>query len=306
MQKNQFAVVPNPGNLYPQPIRWIAATATLLAAGPLQAIEYDLSAGGSQSHVVHGDFGGNAIIADDFTQPAGTGVFEPFLTLDANGQTSTGDNRVEQGYNTDGFANLYMDQHRPQWNRLLRLGDLAQIDVSGNLYYAFLLDANEPGGNKGLLSLDNIRIYTSATDNTGSVGDDLSSLDSLGTLRWAMNNPTQNGDGSFKIDNWVKLDALQENVEAGEHPSNGGSGKSDLVAYIPVTAFTGANASDYVWFYNLNGVHYSADKDMAAESGFEEWRAVVGPSVQVPDGGATAVLLGIGFIGLFFASNHRK
>ncbi|HZI31453.1 MAG TPA: hypothetical protein VFF11_03875, partial [Candidatus Binatia bacterium] len=46
----------------------------------------------------------------------------------------------------------------------------------------------------------------------------------------------------------------------------------------------------YLWFYNLNGVHYSADGDLAAQAGYEEWRAVVG--VGVPDGGTTLVLLG--------------
>lgn len=287
-------------------LHWLSAAALLISAAHLQALEYDLSGSGSDSHEVTGAFGGKAIIADHFTQPTGTGVFQPFLTIDANGQTSTGNKRIEQGYNTDGFANLYLDQHRPQWNNLLKLGDLAQIDVSGNLYYAFLLDANEPGQNKGLISVDNIRIYTSANDGTSMVADDLTKLDDLGTLRWAMNNPTQNANGSFNNDTWVKLNALQENVEAGDHVSNGGSGKSDLVAYIPVTAFVGAQATDYVWFYNLNGVHYSAEKGLAAESGFEEWRAVTGPSQQVPDGGVTAVLLGLSFLGLFAVSKNRK
>lgn len=287
-------------------LHWLSAAAFLISAAHLQALEYDLSASGPDSHEVNGAFGGQAIIADHFTQPTGTGVFQPFLTIDANGQTSTGDKRVEQGYNTDGFANLYLDQHRPQWNNLLKLGDLAQIDVRGNSYYAFLLDANEPGQDKGLISVDNIRIYTSASDGTALVADDLSKLDNLGTLRWAMNNPTQDANGNFNNNTWVKLNALQENVEAGDNVSNGGSGKSDLVAYIPVSAFVGAETTDYVWFYNLNGVHYSAEKGLAAESGFEEWRAVMGPSIQVPDGGTTTVLLGLSFLGLFAVSKNRE
>ena len=273
-----------------------------LAALPisLSALEHDLTPAGDTTIEVNGAFGGKAIVSDHFTQPAGTGVFEPFLTLDANGQTSTGTKVIEQAYNTDGFTAMYLDQLRPQWNERLTLGDLAQIDVNndGILYYAFLLDANEPGADKSLISVDNVRIYTSPTDNTALVQNDISKLDLLGDLRWALNDPTKLVNNKFNIENWIKLDSAQENVEAGSNPSNGGSGKSDMVLYVPVDAFAGAADTDFLWFYNLNGVHYTADKDLAAQSGYEEWRAVVGPHVNVPDGGATAVLLGLGFLSL--------
>jgi hypothetical protein len=67
-----------------------------------------------------------------------------------------------------------------------------------------------------------------------------------------------------------------------------------LIVYIPASDFP--NLNDYLFFYNLNGAHFQADVGGdAAEAGFEEWRAVVGP---VPDGGATAALLGLGLAGL--------
>ena len=146
--------------------------------------------------------------------------------------------------------------------------------------------------------MDNIRIYTSASDNTGGVGDDISNLDALGTLRWAMNDVTVNHQGKFEVDNWVKLDAAQESVEAGEHPANGGSGMSDMVLYVPEAAFAGALKSDFVWFYNLNGIHHVLDKDIGSEAGFEEWRAVVGPQHQLPEGGTSVALLGFSLAGL--------
>lgn len=273
--------------------------ATIMSSGTASAVEYDLTPSGNNAFNVPGDVGGTAIFSDYFTQPAGTGVFQPFLTLDANGQTSTGLNTVEQAYNTDGFTAMYLDQLRPNWNTRLTLGSLAQVNRSGVLYYAFLLDANEPGGNKSLISVDNVRIYTSAADNTAAVGNDLSQLNTLGTLRWALNDPTKNANGQFNINNWIKLDAAQENVDAGANVSNGGSGKSDMIAYIPVSAFAGALPTDYLWFYNLNGVHYTVDKDLASTSGYEEWRAVVNtPPGNVPDGGATLVLLAGGLSGL--------
>lgn len=176
----------------------------------------------------------------------------------------------------------------------------------------FLLDANEPGGDKELISIDNVRIYTSSTDNTAAVGDDNTKLDDLGTIRWAMNDPLSTGTtppdlNGFNVDQWVKLDASQENV--GEN-SNGGSGKSDLALYVPTSDFgSSLGTDDFIWFYNLNGVHYTADKDIAAEAGFEEWRAVVStsgsvdppPPPDVPDTGNTIVLLGsvVGFMVVF-------
>lgn len=282
-------------------IRGLQVVAATLAVGLpsiASATQYDLSAPGSQALSVPGDVGGTAIFSDYFSQPTGTGVFEPFLTIDSNGQTSTGSKKIEQGYNTDGFSGMYLDQLRPQWNDRLTLGDLAQVQFNGNSYYVFLLDANEPNNANRTISIDNIRIYTSATDNTGSVGNNTSILNSLGTLRWALNDGLMNADGSFNIDDWIKLDASQENVDAGSNASNGGSGKSDMAVYIPVAAFAGALSTDYVWFYNLNGVHYAADSHLAAQSGYEEWRAVFGPNHQVPDGGATLALLGTSILGV--------
>jgi hypothetical protein len=299
-----------------------ALAAFTLGAPELGAVVYDLRTTGSQELTISGAtpgvFGGSAIVADNWTQPAGTGVFQPFLTLDANGQTSTGGNYLEQAYNTDGFSALYPDQLRPQWNDRLTVADLAKIDVGGSAYYAFILDANEPGAGKSGISLDNVRIYTSSTDNTGLVGTDYSKLDQLGDLRWALNNPLaittvtdKKGNVTSQISgiqNSIYLDAAQENVaHNGPNPPNGGSGQSDLILYVPVSAFAAAKGTDFLWFYNLNGYSISAEgtgADLTSTAGFEEWRAVLGPHTTVPDGGTTAALLGLGVIGL--AAVRRK
>jgi len=282
----------------------VALAALALGAPVLQATTYDLSVAGSQSLSVAGAVGGNGIVADHWTQPAGTGVFEPFLTLDSNGgiNNSTGLAGVEQAFNTDGHTAMYLDELRPEWNRRLTIGDLAKIDVNGTAYYGFILDANEPGGAKSKISIDNVRIYTSATDNTAAVGDDITKLDQLGALRWALNDPTLLPSGDFKTANWIKLNAAQENVAFnGANPPNGGSGQSDMILYVPVSAFNGASDSDFLWFYNLNGAQETAET--LATAGYEEWRAVTGPQA-VPDGGTTAALLGLAVIGL--AGIRRK
>jgi hypothetical protein len=245
-----------------------------------------------------GAVGGTAIFSEISTHPAGTGVFDPFLTINSQGNSKT-----EQGYNTDGHTALYLDQQRPEWNNLLKVSDLAKINIGNINYYAFELDANEPSGMerdhsaKVLLSVDNIRIYTSSTDNTGAVQSDVSKLETpspLGTLRFALNDPLKN-DSNFNITNWVKMAANTDGI-ADAQGHNGGSGFSDLIVYIPASDFP--NLNDYIFFYNLNGAHFQADVGGdAAEGGYEEWRAVVRTD-NVPDGGNTFVLLGSALLAL--------
>jgi len=278
-----------------------AATGMLLSNNTSAATSptvIDLTPVGAQTINVVGSFGGTAKVADNFVQPAGTGVFRPFLTIDANGQTSTGNNKSEQGYNTDGFTALYLDELRPQWNKRFQVENLANV----NGYYGFLLDANEPGANKSLLSIDNVRIYTGG-DNTAAVGNNVANLNQLGTLRWAMNSINSSGV-TDPFTQYIQLDSAQENVYSN---SNGGSGKADMVLWVPVTAFAGASATDFVWFYNLNGAAVQADGSTAgtpSTAGYEEWAFVQGP-IAVPDGGATAILLGIGALGVAAASRKR-
>jgi hypothetical protein len=253
-----------------------------------------------------GAVGGTAMFSEISTHPAGTGVFDPFLTINSKANSKT-----EQGYNTD--HTLYLDQQRPEWNTLLKVSDLAKINIGGTNYYAFELDANEPSGNepraagggpKILLSIDNIRIYTSSTDNTGAVQSDVSKLESpspLGTLRFALNDPVKNGS-NFNITNWVKMAADTDGI-ADTQGHNGGSGFSDLIVYIPASDFP--NLNDYIFFYNLNGAHFQADVGGdAAEGGFEEWRAVVRTD-SVPDGGNTLVLLGSALLALGLVGRRR-
>jgi len=229
------------------------------------------------------------------TLPTGTGVFDPFLTYQGNGSGA-----VEQGFNTSrgGLGQGFMDDKRvTQWTHDLHLNDLATISKGGTLYYAFELDANELGNanaNK-LLSIDDIRIYTSPTDTAGSVGNDATKVGSLGTLRYAQNLTL----GSTA--NWVLIDASRSE---GGHTS--GSGSSDMVVYVPKSLFAGASGTDFLYFYTINGTHNAVVNGSEANSGFEEWRAVQSTVVTVPDGGNTLALLGLSLLGLGAFTNRRK
>jgi hypothetical protein len=223
-------------------------------------------------------------------QPTGTGVFNPFLTL----QNSP----IEQGYNTSG-ADVFDTKRTPQWNHDLRLGNL----VASNGYYVFELDANEKGsGNIGrLLSIDNIMIYTSSvgsqTVTTFDANGRIPFAD--GTLRYALNNPNT---PNTPMEDWVKIDATLG--------STSGSGSSDLRVLIPTSYFAGALASDYVYFYNLNGVHHSTVRGTAAEAGFEEWRTITqsySPGAPaVPDQGSTVLLISGALTLLVIASRRLR
>ncbi len=217
-----------------------------------------------------------AIFTTIDTLPAGTGVFDPFLTYQKKG--------TEEGYNTSqgGNGQGFLDTKRvEQWTHDLHVGDLTVVpgpDGTGS-YYAFELDANETGtGNiNRYLSIDDIRIYTSATDTALDVRNNQNAIDSLGTLRYAQNATLG------VTDNWVLIDASRS-----EGGSTSGSGSSDLIVYVPVSAFAGARPEDFLYFYSKNGVHDEAAAGSESDAGYEEWRTVI----AVPDGGNTLLLLG--------------
>jgi len=233
------------------------------------------------------------------TIPAGTGVFQPFLTYQKKG--------TEEGINTSQLGNgqgVLDDKRVPQWTHDLHLNELGTITRNGVSYYAFELDANETGvgSNNRLLSIDDIRIYTSAgspfVGAGGTIGNDQQAhaavagdTAALGTLRYAQNEP--NG-----IANYVLIDASRAT-----EGSTSGSGSSDMLVLVPTALFAGAGANDFVTFYTLNGSHDDAGDD-GSDAGFEEWRALTGTSV--PDGGSTLLLLGSVFASLGFFARSRK
>jgi len=267
-------------------ISMAAAAALLLPASQAFGIALDLTSPYPNSGTING-----AIYSTIDNKPTGTGVFDPFLSLQAK--------VVEQGYNTSqgGNGQGFLDTKRvPQWNHDLHLYELTTITIDKVDYYAFELDANETGnGNAArLLSIDNIRVYTSPTDTANSVGNDLTkiALDTggLGTLRYAQ-NPLFKAGGGFNTENTVKIDASKS-----EGGSTSGSGSSDMIVYIPTSNFAGAGSHDFVYFYNLNGVNLTSD------AGFEEWRALT----TVPDGGSSLVLLGSALTALGIFAGRRN
>ena len=172
--------------------------------------------------------------------PAGTGVFEPFLTIQANGD--------EQGYNSS--TGNFDTKREPTWNHEIRFSDMQATVINGQQYFGFAIDVNEPnGGGKQDIMLTDLRIYTSATlQNSTSTDQNGDFNGSLGQLRYDL------GDNEvYYVDR------------------NRGSGESDINVYVPVSLFAGAQGDDYVYMYQRWG-----SADAMTEGGFEETRLIAG------------------------------
>src|SRR5437870_8182599 len=225
----------------------IAAGALLFATGA-RATVVDLING--ESGTITNSYG-TAIF--DFTQPqpTGTGIIQPFLRVQ--------NDPSEQGYNTSGGTPF--DDKAGPWTHDLTFADLmtTAVTINGANYFKLLLDINEPGGGKSNISLDQLQFYTSASGSATTTN-----ISSLGTLRY-----------SFTAGDQVLLDASR----------NYGSGSGDMFAYIPVSAFAGTAATDFVYMYVAFG-----NADFQSQGGFEEWTLVVNP---IPEASTIFPIIGL-------------
>lgn len=188
----------------------------------------------------HGAIGSinDAIFRQFDAQPTGTGVINSFVRLQSN------KGAVQQGYNTDHRSVQFDENTSPQFTRSLALSAVPTTDIGGIKYREFLLDINQKAS-QPLLSLDEMRIYVGS-------GPDLYGYD-------AATHQLAGLDAVFDLDagddNWIKLDARL----------NQGSGKGDMLAYIPDSLFQ--NGGTYVYLYSKFGVN------LTPNAGFEEWAA---------------------------------
>jgi hypothetical protein len=110
--------------------------------------------------------------------------------------------------------------------------------------------------------MDSLQIYLEATGDLlghpGNFGDPIYDLDA-GEDSWVMIDYSINGAGP------------------------GGSGKGDMLLYVPKSLFTGPN--QYIYLYSLFGANSIAD------DGFEEWAHGIDAPIPEP---ATILLLALG------------
>ena len=214
-------------------------TAALIAAGMLvsasiaQAAVLDLDSDGS------GTING-AIFETNDDHPTGTGVYNPFLTIQNNGW--------EQGYNSS--TGNFDTKREPQWNHEIRFSDLQATVIGGVQYIGFSVDINEPNNAKSEISLDALRVYTSSTLQSSTSTDSNGFFNgSLGTLVYDL--------GANQV--------LYNDQDSG-------SGEGDINIYIPVSFFlnAGVTANDFIYMYQRWG---NTD---STEAGFEETALIRG------------------------------
>src|SRR5438132_3869038 len=195
-------------------------------------------------------------------QPTGTGVIQPFLRVE--------NTPIEQGYNTSGGTPF--DDKAGPWTHNLTFGDLQNTEVTlGRVsYFKLLLDVNEPGSKRSLISLDQLQFYTSSVG-----GQTTTNVGSLGTPRYTF------GSGDSVI-----LDASR----------NHGSGSGDMYAYIPTSDFADTKTNDFVYLY----AHFGNTDE--SQAGFEEWALV--NAAPIPE--MNTLFPVIGFFAVAFATQHLR
>ena len=184
-------------------------SSTLLLAGSARATTVDLSTGVGSSGTI-----GGVLFEYIQLEPAGTGVLNSFVRIQANGE--------EEGYNTSN-SDFAFDEKPPAggFTRDLTFGELQATAGS----FQFVLDVAEPqGGHQNELTLDALQIYVS---DTGS--QNTTNLASLGTLRYDMD----------ALENSEVLLALTT-----------GNGISDMLMSVPASVFAGVGDGQFIILYS--------------------------------------------------------
>jgi hypothetical protein len=200
----------------------------------------------------------------DEPKPTGTGVIGGFLGI--QGETDL----PQQGYNTNGAIEF---DTQPGCRTLL-LNEIPIVEFGGTDYREFLLDLNQTPTHK-ILSLDKLNIFLETTDSISGYPGSFS---------------TAIYDLDAGVDNYIKM----------SDEWGAGSGKGDMLVFVPDSVFTNAinyseSGDNFIYLYS--GFGYTID----GADGFEEWAVGVGgPIIPEP---ATVLLFGLGALALLKKRN---
>jgi hypothetical protein len=238
---------------------FVVLVVVLMVASSQAAVEYDLTHVGDVQTV-------NGAIFQQWDEPTpmGTGTIDGFLRI----QGPSGAGGPQQGYNTNGT--LEFDTKSSVNTHALLLSDIPVVTFGGINYREFLLDINQQVKSH-ILSLDEVIFYQANADTLTNYSPDFTTRNSTNP---AFGTPIYDLDAGG--DNYVTLDDQW----------GAGSGKGDMLLFVPDSAFIGAG--NYIYLYSMCG--YTLD----GSDGFEEWAVGSGgPIIPEP---ATMMLLALGTI----------
>jgi hypothetical protein len=200
---------------------------------------------------------------------AGTGQFDPFLSIQSNADTEKGYNTTDASAEFDTFTGA--DRTHP-----LQAAAIPPVTIGGVMYREFSLDANDQGADDWM-SIDALQIFL---DNQ----NDLTGFNKVA--------------GTFSSDTGTTATKIYDQGDAAvlmrSQTLTPGSGVSDITVFVPdalfpANCFYGSlTCNQWVYFYSEAGflgttdaTGTPADTNWNVTAGFEEWRTRLLPVVNV-------------------------
>lgn len=248
--------------------RSIVAFSTVVASIAAAAMTWTLAAGAVAPYVDLTTAGAtatiNGAIVTQGVGPAGTGNFDPFLTLSTNQTTEAGWNS-----NSAPSGDAFYGGSR---THVLSVAAVPTETVNGVAYRELSLDGNDQGSDDWM-SIDDLRLFY----------DDQSDLKGF--------DPATN---TFSTDNATKAvkfwDLGGSVLLLRTQALSSGSGQSDLTVLVPNSLFPAecyygsTTCNKYLIVYNADGGAGTSPGDghnYDVTAGFEEWRTRLAPVVNV-------------------------
>jgi hypothetical protein len=185
---------------------------------------------------------------------AGTGTYDPFLTIDHKD--------TEAGYNTDENNQLNNVDGGDRTQDLL-LASIPIKIIDGVAYYEFRVDLNEDN-NDPVISIESLELYTSSS---GAVSADFQGIAAA--------------DAFLGVDGYTKVfDLDTQNVDRLilSDVTSSGSGDDDYRFLVPVSSFGNVDpTTTYVTMFTVMGL---ADDPLDSSATFEEWNTEIAATIN--------------------------